>query len=90
MIDRTTKWGSPFSCKPHSIAPFKSKTRKESIESHKEWLLHGDGQYLLKDLHELKGKVLGCWCNSNQSCHGDIIVQLVNNLDKVGLEDLFK
>ena len=40
----------------------------EAIEKHKEWLLNGDGQYLLEDLHELKGKVLGCWCNPNQSC----------------------
>ena len=60
-----------------------------TIEKHKEWLLHGDGQYLLKDLHELKGKTLGCWCNTNQTCHGDILVQLVNDLDKPTLNEFF-
>ncbi len=89
MIDRTTKWGSPFSNKPNSTAPFKVKTRKESIEKHKEWLLNGDGQYLLKDLHELKGKILGCWCLPTQTCHGDILVELVNSLDKPTLNEFF-
>ena len=89
LIDRTTKWGCPFSNKPHSTAPFKVKTRKEAIEKHKDWLLNGEGQYLLKDLHELRGKVLVCWCNSNQSCHGDILVKLVNDLDRPTLNDFF-
>jgi len=90
MIDRSGKWGSPFSYKKNSKAPFRVNTRKESIDAHREWLLNGDGQYLLKDLHELEGKVLGCWCNPNQSCHGDILVELVNNLNRKGLEQYFQ
>lgn len=86
MGDRSTKWGSPFSYKKNSKASFKVNTRKESIDCHKEWILHGEGQYLLKDLHELKGKVIGCWCNKNQTCHLDIIVELVNNLDIKGID----
>jgi len=43
---------------------------------------HGDyGQKnLMNDLHELKGKVLGCWCKKkgNEPCHGDILVKLLN------------
>jgi len=88
FIGRPSKWGSPFSYKKNSIAEFKVKNRKESIECHKEWLLNGDGRYLLEDLHELKGKTLGCWCNFNRSCHADILVELVNNLDRKGLEDI--
>jgi hypothetical protein len=87
-VGRPSKWGSPFSYKENTIAKYKVKSRKESIEKHKEWLLHGEGQYLLNDLHELKDKTLGCWCNPNQSCHADILVKLVNNLDKKGLEDI--
>ena len=89
LISRPSKWGSPFSNKSHSTAPFKTKTRKESVEAHKDWLLNGDGRYLLNDLHELRGKTLGCWCLSSVSCHGDILVELVNNLGKNGLNDLF-
>ena len=90
LIDRSSKWGNPFSCKKKSRAPYIVKTRKESIECHREWLVNGEGQYLLEDLHELKGKVIACWCSRTSSCHGDIIVKLVNNLGKKGLEVLFE
>ncbi len=89
MIDRSGKWGSPFTYKKYTKAKYIVSSRKESIDSHREWLLNGDGQYLLKDLHELRGKILGCWCSKNQSCHGDILVELVNNLDNKGLEQFF-
>jgi hypothetical protein len=89
FIARPSKWGSPFSYKKNSTAPYKVNTRKESIEAHREWLLNGEGQYLLKDLHELRGKLLGCWCDGKiGTCHGDILVKLVNDLDKVGLESI--
>ena len=89
LIDRSSKWGNPFSHKVKSRAKYIVKTRKESIDCHREWLTKGEGMYLLNDLHELKGKTIACWCKTNQSCHSDIIIQLVNNLDKKGLEDLF-
>lgn len=90
MVDRSSKWGSPFSTKIESKAKYIVATRKEAIDKHKEWLLNGEGKYLLEDLHELKGKTLGCWCNDNQRCHADIIVSLVNDLGKKGLEILFE
>jgi hypothetical protein len=35
----------------------------------------------MNDLHELKDKVLGCWCKNlgggGKSCHGDILVKWV-------------
>jgi hypothetical protein len=90
FIGRPSKWGSPFSNKPNSTAPFKVNTRREAVDKHKEWLLNGDGRHLLNDLNELKGKVLGCWCDGPiGSCHGDILVKLVNNLDRKGIEDIF-
>lgn len=88
-IGRPSKWGNPFSSKNWASSEFKVNSRKESIEKHKKWITEGDGKYLLDDIHELKGKVLGCWCNSNQSCHGDILVELANEHGKTGLETLF-
>ena len=86
LITRPGKWGNPFSNKENSTAKYKTKNRKESITSHREWILNGEGKYLLNDLYELKGKVLGCFCKENQSCHGDTLVELVNNLDKKGID----
>lgn len=34
-----------------------------------------------KAVHELKGKTLGCYCKP-KSCHGDIIVDYLNNLEE--------
>jgi len=81
LIDRTSKWGCPFSYKKGTRAQFILSTRKECIEAYREWITNGDGKYLLNDLHELKGKTLGCWCKP-KTCHGDVLVELVNNLDK--------
>jgi len=30
----------------------------------------------MKDLQELEGKVLGCWCSPHE-CHGDVLVELL-------------
>lgn len=87
LIDRTTKWGNPFSNKKGTKAEYILPTRREAIEAYRQWITNGDGRYLLNDLHELKGKVLGCWCKP-KSCHGDVLVELVNNLDrpKIGFD----
>jgi hypothetical protein len=73
-IGRPSKWGNPFSHKGGTIAKFKVSSREESIQSYKEWILTQG--HLLNDLHELKGKVLGCWCKP-QACHGDVLIELI-------------
>lgn len=85
LICRPSKWGNPFSSKQNSTAKYKTSTRRESIERYREWILRGEGKYLLDDIHELEGKILGCWCDNNQPCHGDILVELVNQL-KTGIK----
>ena len=51
--------------------------RLEAIRWYKEDHLPGSG--LLDQLHELKNKLLGCWCKP-LPCHGDVLVELVNQL----------
>ena len=81
LIDRTTKWGCPFSYREGTRATYILPTIKEAIEAYRECITNGEGKYLLNDLHELKVKTLGCWCKP-KTCHGDVLVELVNNLDK--------
>jgi hypothetical protein len=77
---RPSKWGNPFSHKgERTMAKWIVSTRKEAIEKYREWITQGEGKFLLKDLHELKGKTLGCWCKP-QSCHCDVLCELVNKL----------
>lgn len=85
-IGRPSKWGCPFShIKDRTTtAEHLMSSRREAILAYKEWITKGDGQYLLNDLHELKGKTLGCWCKDvdgkGKSCHGDILAELVNDM----------
>jgi Domain of unknown function (DUF4326) len=74
-IGRPSKWGNPFSHLIGTLAEFKVKDRNEAIECYEKWIYNQPG--LIKDLHELKGKVLGCWCKP-KSCHGDILWRLAN------------
>lgn len=75
-VGRPSKWGNPFSHKDKTIAQFKCATREESIKKYTEWLLtQTDLLGILKA--ELKGKVLGCWCDP-ENCHGHILAELAN------------
>ena len=68
-IGRPSKWGNPFEIG-------KDGSRKEVIEKYRKYVL--ENEELMNDLHELKGKVLGCWCKP-AACHGDVLVELVEN-----------
>jgi len=70
--------GNPYSHREGTLAEFKVKTRKEAIEKYEKYLLSNDK--LMNDLHELKGKILGCWCKP-LSCHGDILAKYADSLD---------
>jgi hypothetical protein len=51
--------------------------RDEVISKFEEYLLKNEE--LMKDLHELKGKILGCWCKP-EACHGDILAKYADKI----------
>jgi hypothetical protein len=61
----SSKWKNPFSVKIYG--------RDICIEM---YIKHLNESGLIGDIHELKGKVLGCWCHP-ESCHGDLLVSLL-------------
>lgn len=67
LIDRTTKWGNPFEIGP-------KMTREQAIAAFRVNLKRRPD--LLADLHELRGKRLGCHCKP-LACHGDVLVELI-------------
>lgn len=81
-IGRPSKWGNPYTHKQDgkTLAKFIVGSRAEAVEAYREYIVNGEGKHLLNDLHELKGKVLGCWCKP-LSCHGDILAELVSKLE---------
>lgn len=67
-IGRPSKWGNPF-----KLA--RDADRAEILARYRAWLL--TQPHLLATLHELKGKVLGCWCKP-ELCHGDVLAELAD------------
>ena len=75
-IGRPSKWGNPYSHKEGTSAEFKVASRDQAIDSYRHYILYGDSQHLLADIHELDGKILGCWCKPER-CHGDVLIEMV-------------
>lgn len=82
-VGRPTKWGNPYKIGDKiKGAPDKPLTRIDSIVMHHDWLLmEPDGKKLLKDIAELKGKDLVCWC-APLPCHADLLMELANVPEK--------
>lgn len=65
-IGRPSKWGNPFTVEEYG--------RAECIRKYEEWVK--TQPELMNSLHELEGKILGCWCKP-ASCHGDVLLRLI-------------
>jgi hypothetical protein len=84
-IGRPSKFGNPFTHikNKETLAEFVVGSRKEALEKYREYILNN--QELLDSLHELDGKILGCWCFDENSpsdeyvCHGQILIELINS-----------
>ncbi len=64
-------WHNPYDFHPYLDG-------KEVLAKYRAYILSRPD--LLSRLHELKDKTLGCWCKPKWACHGDVLVELVNEL----------
>lgn len=72
-IGRPGPWGNPFVVGKHGA-------RGECIELFREWAMNSDdaqARWIRDHVHELRGKVLGCWC-APMPCHGDVLSDMCN------------
>jgi len=76
-IGRPSAWGNPFSTKENSLAEFQVKDRETAVRLYREY---AEAKLALdpKWLEPLRDKVLGCFCKP-RLCHGDILVELLEN-----------
>jgi hypothetical protein len=82
-IGRPSKWGNNYSHKEGTLAKFKVNSRQEALEKYENDIRQN--KELMNSLHELKDKVLGCWCKPSP-CHGDILIKLLKEKE---LEAIF-
>lgn len=68
--------------------PFTEYSAAKNVELFRQWLLgesmHGmlpqKREAILKQLPELRGKKLACFCSLESPCHGDVLCELANRL----------
>lgn len=76
-IGRPSKWGNPYIIG-------KDGNRTEVIRKYREW---AEKRGLKEQArNELRGKVLGCWCNP-LPCHGDVLQEWANEQGNETVED---
>lgn len=83
-IGRGSKWGNPYSHRAGTKAEFIVGSRTEAVAAYRKYITEGAGKHLLNDLHELNGKILGCFCHPSQ-CHGDVLIELVKQKYETGI-----
>jgi len=72
FIGRGSQWGNPFKIGQDG-------NRQQVIEMYEKWII--EQNYLMEDIPELKGKILGCYCKP-ELCHGDVLVKLADGIEK--------
>lgn len=71
-VGRPTKWGNPFRLGDPDLEAGGMITRQKALDLYETWLMN-------KDLSELKGKDLACWCSLDEPCHADVLLQMAND-----------
>lgn len=66
---RPSKWGNPFEIG-------RDGTREEVIAKFEEYLINNEE--LMSQIHELRGKVLGCFCYPMSKCHAVVLAKYAN------------
>ena len=81
--EKDSKFANPFTVKEYG--------REKAIELYKKSIQEkiANGQITRKELDKLKGRTLGCWCKPNEDCHGDVLIEFINQNDITSIEMLF-
>jgi len=68
-VCRPGKWGNPFSITEYG--------RTLAIKNYRGWLA-GMVAIGARDINELRGKDLACFCRPGEPCHADILLEAAN------------
>ncbi len=89
IVDRTSRWGNPFTVKSAKSAGYKSPAQVV-VSSFRDWL-DGDNwacgcldnyeekrARILSEIETLRGKDLVYTCPLDQPCHADVLLEIAN------------
>ena len=76
-VGRPSKWGNQFAAKDSKFDTVKCATTAEAVSRHEAWI-RSRPDIMEEVKAELRGKVLGCWCDEGQPCHGRTLAQIAD------------
>jgi hypothetical protein len=92
IVDRTSRWGNPFTVADAAEAGYEDP-HKAAVTEFDTWLsgddpIHQDvyeinrrsfdRRWMRRHLHELAGRNLCCPCPPDTPCHADVLLRLAN------------
>jgi hypothetical protein len=84
-VGRPSKWGNPWRAgQVRGDGTWPPLTAAQAAARYERWLAsrssqpeHGvDRAVILRDLAELRGKNLACWCPADEPCHADVLLAM--------------
>lgn len=86
VVARPTKWGNPYKVGdtlPNFFGPnqpLKLLTRKEVVDLFESVTCRAWFRVIRphRNIEELRGKNLACWCPVGEPCHADVLLELAN------------
>jgi hypothetical protein len=71
-VARPSKWSNPFTVKEYG--------RERALFLYREYITSMmNGRF--RDLEELRGKDLACWCKPDEACHADVLIEMLAEKD---------
>jgi len=74
-VGRPSKWGNPYDWRSFLTADGERAAKAGAARWFADAIRSGE---LVLPMHELRGKVLACWCRRDEPCHGDVLLRLAN------------
>ena len=71
VVARPSRWGNPFAIGAPDPDTGQPMTRADAVARYRASVAG-------RNLTELRGKDLACWCPLDQPCHADVLLDLAN------------
>lgn len=74
-----SKWQNPFPINKEAKEPAKELDRVLTLYKAHLYQKRKDGTRLVDEIDELRGKVLGCFCDQSHPCHAQILAREIKH-----------
>lgn len=79
-VARPSKWGNPFTVGMNHLDPLTDTwitkaSAEQCVNLYRRWVCSSES--IIRET--LSGKNLACWCDLDQPCHADVLLEIANS-----------